>query len=81
MTAAGQLPSFRHATFAVRLAGIAISERQLTRLAHQVGQELIEQRDGKVLAHRRRQLPIRSSKVPAGEGLRIARSGCRSRLW
>jgi hypothetical protein len=65
VTAAGQLPSFRHATFAVRLAGIAISERQLTRLAHQVGQELIEQRDSKVLAQRRRQLPIRASKVPA----------------
>jgi hypothetical protein len=64
VTAAGKLTSFRDATFAVQLAGISISERQLTRLAHQVGQELIEQRDRKVLAHRRRQLPARCSKIP-----------------
>lgn len=64
VTAAGKLTSFRDATFAVQLAGISISERQVTRLAHQVGQELIDQRDRQVVEHRRRQLPARCLKTP-----------------
>jgi hypothetical protein len=48
----------------VQLAGIAVSESQVRRLAHQVGQELIAQRDRKVIEHRRRQLPPRTCVTP-----------------
>jgi hypothetical protein len=46
------------------MAGVDISESQVRRLAHEVGRELIEQRDRKVIEHRRRQLPARTPVVP-----------------
>lgn len=46
------------------MAGIDISESQVRRLAHEVGVELIEQRDRKVIEHRRRQLPARVAVIP-----------------
>lgn len=64
VTATARLSSFRDATFAIRMSKIEISESQVRRLAREVGQELIEQRDRKVIAHRRRQLPARTAVIP-----------------
>jgi hypothetical protein len=46
------------------MAQIDISESQVRRLAHEVGQELIAQRDRKVVEYRRRQLPARTEVIP-----------------
>lgn len=46
------------------MAGIDISESQVRRLAHEVGAELIEQRDRKVIEHRRRQLSACVAVIP-----------------
>jgi len=64
VTATARFSSFRDATDAVQMSGIAISESQVRRLAHQVGQELIDERDRKAIAHRRRQLLPRTEVVP-----------------
>lgn len=45
------------------MSGIDISESQVRRLAHEVGQELIDERDRKAVEHRRRQLPARTEVV------------------
>jgi hypothetical protein len=64
VTAAARLSSFADATFALQLAKIDISASQVLRLAHQLGHELIEERDRKVVEHRRRQLPVRVEVIP-----------------
>jgi hypothetical protein len=46
------------------MTGVDISESQVRRLAHEVGQELIETRDRKVVEHRRRQLAPRTEVIP-----------------
>ncbi|QJW96976.1 hypothetical protein [Frigoriglobus tundricola] len=46
------------------MAGIDVSESQVRRLAHDVGRELIEARDRKVVEHRRRQLTPRTEVIP-----------------
>jgi hypothetical protein len=46
------------------MAGIEISESQVRRLAHEVGAELIEERDRKAVEHRRRELAPRTEVVP-----------------
>jgi hypothetical protein len=46
------------------MAKITISESQVRRLAHQVGQELIDERDRKAIEHRRRQLAPRTEVIP-----------------
>jgi len=47
------------------LAGIAISSRHVERIAREMGQELIRQRDDKVVQRRRRQLLARVATAPA----------------
>jgi hypothetical protein len=64
VTATARFSSFRDATDAVQMTGIDISENQVRRLAHEVGRELIAQRDRNVVAHRRRQLEPRTAVVP-----------------
>jgi hypothetical protein len=64
VTATARFSSFRDATDAVRMSGIAISESQVRRLAHELGQELIDERDRKVVEHRRRQLSARTEVIP-----------------
>lgn len=64
VTAAARFGSFRDATVAIRMMGVEISERQVIRVAHELGRELIDSRDRKVIEHRRRQLPPRTSVVP-----------------
>ena len=46
------------------MSGIDISPSQVRRLAHEVGAELIEQRDRNALTHRRRQLTPRAEVPP-----------------
>ncbi len=46
------------------MSGVEIGESQVRRLAHEVGAELIEQRDRKAIEHRRRQLAARAEVVP-----------------
>jgi hypothetical protein len=46
------------------MSGLAISESQVRRLAHEVGGELVDQRDRKAVEHRRRQLAPRTEVVP-----------------
>lgn len=46
------------------MAGIDISESQVRRLAHEVGAELINERDRKVILRRCRQLPARVAVIP-----------------
>jgi hypothetical protein len=64
VTATARFSSFCDATYAVQMAGIDISESQVRRLAHKVGAELINERDRKVIAHRRRQLTPRTEVIP-----------------
>jgi hypothetical protein len=46
------------------MSGVSISESQVRRLAHQVGQELIAQRDAQAIEHRRRTLLPRTAVTP-----------------
>jgi hypothetical protein len=62
--AMGQLHSDTQATFALNLARIKISRSQVQRIAKQLGNELAQQRDAKVVQQRRRQLPTRVSVTP-----------------
>jgi hypothetical protein len=64
VTATARFSSFRDATDAVRMSGVCISESQVRRLAHAVGQELIDNRDREAVEHRRRQLPARTEATP-----------------
>lgn len=64
VTAAAKFRSFRDALYAIDMMGIDISESQVRRLAHKSGQELIVERDRKVIEHRRRQLSARTSVIP-----------------
>ena len=61
------------------MSGIDISESQVRRLAHEVGAELIEQRDRKVIEHRRRQLPTRVAVIPDAVAVEV--DGGRIRAW
>lgn len=63
-TAVARLGSYADAAYALQLAGIAISSRHVQRLAAEIGQELIGQRDHKVVQRRRRQLPARVAVPP-----------------
>jgi hypothetical protein len=60
----GQLHSAGQATFALELAKIAISSRQVQRIAQEIGNEMVQQRDHKVIQQRRRELPVRVSVTP-----------------
>ena len=55
--AAGRLPSFADAAFALHLAGVDISPRHLGRVAQEIGAEMAQARDDKATENRRRQLP------------------------
>jgi hypothetical protein len=79
VTATARFSSFRDATDAVRMAGIGISESQVRRLAHEVGAELIEQRDRKVIEHRRRQLPARVAVPPDAVAVEVDGGRIRTR--
>jgi hypothetical protein len=79
----GGLRSARQATFALKLAKITISCSQVQRIAQQIGHEMAQQRDDKVVQQRRRQLPVRVSVRPDvvavevdGGRLRTRAPGC-----
>jgi hypothetical protein len=69
--AAGKLQSFADATFAVQLAGVAISSRQLQRIAKEIGAEMAQQRDQKVQQRRRRELPVRVAAAPEAVAVEV----------
>jgi hypothetical protein len=62
--AAGRLPSCADAAFALSLADVRISSRHVQRIAAQVGAELAQKRDEKVVQRRRRELPVRVAAIP-----------------
>jgi hypothetical protein len=77
------LASFADAACALHLAGVAISSRQVERIALEIGLELAQQRDRKVMLRRRRQLPVRVAVTPTvvavevdGGHLRCRAAGC-----
>jgi hypothetical protein len=81
--AAARLHSAADASFALRLAGVAISSRHVQRLAGEIGGELAQQRDHKVVQQRRRELPPRVATPPEvvavevdGGRLRTREVGC-----
>jgi hypothetical protein len=81
--AAARLRSFADAAFALHLAGVEISPRHVGRIACEIGNELVCQRDAKVLQRRRRQLPPRVAAPPEvvavevdGGRLRTREPGC-----
>lgn len=78
--ATARFSSFRDATDAVQMAGIDISETQVRRLAREVGQELIAQRDQKVIEHRRRQLAVRTQVVPEAVVVEVDGGRIRTRV-
>jgi hypothetical protein len=61
--AAARLPSAEAAAFALELADIKISSRHVQRIAKEIGDELIHQRDRKVEQRRRRELPVRVAAI------------------
>lgn len=61
------------------MAGIDISESQVRRLTHEVGAELIDTRDRKVIAHRRRQLPARVVVIPEAVAVEVDGGRIRTR--
>ena len=64
VTAAARFGSFRDATAAVQMSGVTVSESQVRRLAHEIGRELVAQRDRKALDHRHRRRPPRTQVTP-----------------
>ncbi len=64
VTAAARFSSFHDAADAVRMTGVAISDSQVRRLAHEVGQELIDRRDREAVEHRRRTLRPHTDLAP-----------------
>jgi hypothetical protein len=77
--AAGRLPSFADAAFALHLAGVPSSPRHLGRLAHEIGGEMAQQRDDKAIQHRRRQLPARVAAPPEVVAVEVAGGRLRAR--
>jgi hypothetical protein len=82
-TSAAQLPSFKNAAFALSLSGVSISTRHVGRIAHAIGQEMLEDRADKLDKRRRRELPVRvanPAEVVAvevdGGRLRTREPGC-----
>jgi hypothetical protein len=61
------------------MTGIEISASQVRRLAHEVGTELIDQRDRRAIDHRRRQLPPRTEVIPEAVVVEIDRGRIRTR--
>lgn len=62
--AAARLPSAEAAAFALEVADVKISSRHVQRIADEIGDEWVRQRDGKVEQRRRRELPVRVANPP-----------------
>jgi hypothetical protein len=77
--AAARLGSFADASFALHLASVEISSRQVQRIAVEIGSELARQRDRKALLRRRRQLPVRVPVTPAVVAVEVDGGRLRSR--
>lgn len=73
----GRLRSASDATWALHLAGISISRRQVMRIAEEIGRELVQQRQSKVVRRRQRRLPPLQATPP--EGVVVAVDGAHAR--
>ncbi|MCI0464506.1 MAG: LysR family transcriptional regulator [Gemmataceae bacterium] len=80
---AARLQSAADASFALHLAGVAISCRHVQRLAAEIGTAMAQERDHKAIQHRRRALPARVAAEPEvvavevdGGRLRTREVGC-----
>ena len=81
--AAGELQSFADAAFALKLAGVPITPRHVGRVAHELGAEMVQNRNDKAVQHRRRKLAARVAAPPEvvavevdGGRLRTRAVGC-----
>lgn len=61
------------------MSGARISESQVRRLAHEVGQELIDRRDREAVEHRRRKLAPRAGVIPEAVVVQIDGGRIRTR--
>ena len=77
--AAGKLPSFPNAAYALCLAGVPISARHVERLTHEMGREMAQKRDEKAIQRRRRQLPERVATPPQVAAVEIDGGRLRTR--
>jgi hypothetical protein len=80
VTATARFSSFRDATCAIQMSGINISESQVRRLAHEVGRELIDARDRKVVEYRRRRLAPRTEVIPEAVVVEVDGGRIRTRV-
>ncbi len=81
--AGARFHSFADAAYALNLFDVEISSRQVDRITQEIGNELIELRDQKVIQRRRRELPVRVEVPPQavvvevdGGRLKTRQPGC-----
>jgi len=77
--AMAKLHSAEAAAFALGLAGVQISPRQLQRIAAHLGAEMAFHRDKKAAQQRRRELPVRVAAVPEVVAVEVDGGRLRSR--
>jgi len=76
----GRLHSAGQATYALQLAKIDISCRQVQRIAEEIGNEMAQQRDSKVIQRRHRELPVRVSVTPEVVAVKVDGGRLRTRV-
>src|SRR4051794_11310229 len=74
-----RLHSAADASFALDLAGVEITPRHVQRIALEIGNELARQRDDKVVARRRRELPVRVATTPEAVAVEVDGGRLRTR--
>jgi hypothetical protein len=77
--AAARLQSCADAAFALELADVKISSRHVQRLASEIGTEMAQKRDEKVVQQRRRELPVRVAAIPEAVAAEIDGGRLRTR--
>jgi hypothetical protein len=77
--AAGTFPSFALAAEALKIAQIPLSVSRVERLARELGEEMQQQRDQKVIQRRQRLLPPRSTVIPEAVVAELDGGRCRTR--
>jgi len=75
----GQFHSDTQAALALNWAKIKISRSQVQRIARQLGNEMVQQRDNKVVQRRRRELPVRVSVTPEAVAVEVDGGRLRTR--
>jgi hypothetical protein len=78
-TAAGRLQSCADAAFALDLADVKISSRHVQRIASEIGSEMANKRDEKVVQRRRRELSVRVAATPEAVAVEVDGGRLRTR--